>query len=611
MKTMFNTMFKKFDSLEFIRWKHKLLYGLLIFLFAFGVRFLMWQDQRFDAWKTQEYVAKDYRAQANLIREDGILSLLDSNARASSVDFMLHPPGYPIILAGAFGLFGDSDTTIQWISIIADSFSAVFIFLIVFELLTFSVAVVTGLLAAFSPQFSGNSILLLPDVLSILPLLIGFYFLIKAHRKPDLRSALICGIFIGLSCWIRANALLMAPFLAILSLFLLKSKKFSFPAALVLGTLLLIAPITIRNWINYKTFIPISLGTGQILLEGLGDYDTDKRFGMPKYDWDVTQQEAEMYNRPDYADNLVAVDGIKRDRLRTVRGLKFISEHPLWFASVMFRRAFWMLTPEKSQNVSINIPVSRSNNLNTGAEKVVSYSTNEIFQNGSLISSEAKTLFDTQSNVLKLQTDNQKYGKQFVSPDLLTTPNTEYVLRLHLVLREGRIRILINDIGSTNILNSTVVDPNPVTSEQFSRVVLVPFVSGENAIQFVIANEAPQTSFSVLEIQAVETAELGAARNGWTLPFRFPVFYLQKIYTLPVLLSLELIGFALLAWRREWKTLLLLFHIPLYYFFIQSALHTEYRYVMVIHYFLFALAAFAIVTISSSISERIKNVLLK
>ena len=332
----------------------------MIFLFAVGVRFLTWQDQRFDAWKTQEIVAKSYRAQANSIHADGVLSLLDQNAKASDVEYLLHPPGYPIVLAATFSVFGDSDATIQWLSIVADLFSAVVIFLIALELLPFGAALTAGLLAAFAPQLAGNSILLLPDVLSILPILPAVYVFVRGYQNPKLRRALICGALIGLSCWIRANALLLAPFLAILIVPLLPSKRFSFPATLVLGAVLIIAPVTVRNLIVYRAFIPLSLGTGQTLLEGIGDYDADKRFGMPKYDWDVSRQEAEIYNRPDYADNLARVDAIERDRQRTWRGLKFIGENPVWFAGVMLRRAAWMVTPEKVQNVSTNIPVSRS-----------------------------------------------------------------------------------------------------------------------------------------------------------------------------------------------------------------------------------------------------------
>jgi uncharacterized membrane protein YqjE len=47
----------------------------------------------------------------------------------------------------------------------------------------------------------------------------------------------------------------------------------------------------------------------------------------------------------------------------------------------------------------------------------------------------------------------------------------------------------------------------------------------------------------------------------------------------------------LLIVARKQRTLLLLFIVPAYYLCVQSALHTEYRYVIAIHYFFFVLAA--------------------
>lgn len=569
----------------------------------------MWQDQRFDAWKTQEYVAQSYRKQANFIRADGILSLFDREAKASDINFLLHPPGYPLVLAAAFELFGDSDSTIQWVSIVADSLSAVVIFFIILEILSFSIALITGFFAAFSPQFSGNSILLLPDVLSILPLLLAVYLLVKIYQKPNLRFALMSGICIGLSCWIRANAMLLAPFLAVLLLFLLPTKRFSFGGVLILSAVLTIAPITIRNLVVYEAFIPLSLGTGQTLLEGIGDYDTDKKFGMPKYDWEVTQQEAEIYNRPDYAIGLISIDGIQRDRQRTMRGLKFIGENPVWFAGVMIHRALWMLTPEKSQIVSTKIPVSRSIEIAENTGQGLTYKSAQIAEGSSLISPQAKTTLYTQKDILILQTDEQKYSLQFLSPDLSVSSNTENVLRLNLVLRQGRVRISVRNANSGNILSSTVVDPNPIVTpdKQTERTVVIPFVSENDIVRFGIANEAPQTLNSVIELKEAEISELGAARNSWTLPFRYLVCPLQKLFSLPILLPLELIGLGILIWRRERKIIFILLMVPLYYFCVQSALHTEHRYILIIHHFLFGFAAIAVVTILNWLAAKINR----
>jgi hypothetical protein len=73
----------------------------------------------------------------------------------------------------------------------------------------------------------------------------------------------------------------------------------------------------------------------------------------------------------------------------------------------------------------------------------------------------------------------------------------------------------------------------------------------------------------------------------------------QKLFITALFLPLTLIGAGILVYRRQFQTLALLLAVPCYYFCTQSALHTEYRYVLVIHYFLFVLAAVAVYTIAS------------
>ena len=214
------------------------------------------------------------------------------------------------------------------------------------------------------------------------------------------------------------------------------------------------------------------------------------------------------------------------------------------------------------------------------------------------MTNDARFWIDEQRGVFNLRTDGQKYAAQFACPLSTVEPNTEYALRLNLVLREGRIRIAAKDVDSQKTLNSTVVDLDPTkdAAGQTAQNISLGFVGGGVA-ELIISNEAPSSGGSLLEINSIATNELGAARNGWTLPFRFVVANLQKIYTLPILLPLELIGIGVLLWRLQRRTLFILLLVPLYYFCVQSFLHTEYRYVLIIHYFLFVLASVAITAV--------------
>lgn len=245
--------------------------------------------------------------------------------------------------------------------------------------------------------------------------------------------------------------MLLAPFLSLVFLFTGKREKRWRPAlALIGGALLIISPLTIRNAIVFGKFIPVSLGAGQTLLEGIADYNTDGSLGLPQTDVELTRAEAETFHREDYANSLFTPDGVERDRARLARGVGVIRTHPFWFAGVMVRRAASMLRLERTP--------------------------------------------------LRLKPSNS---------------------------------------------------------------------------------------------------------GGWQPLLQWLLLLIQRLFITAIFLPLTLLGVYLLVRRRHFQTLALLCVVPLYYFCLQSALHTEYRYVLVIHYFLFLLAAVGVNWIACAIRSKI------
>jgi 4-amino-4-deoxy-L-arabinose transferase-like glycosyltransferase len=423
----------------------------LIFFTALGVRLLNWHGSRNQVLAVQTSVALNYKHLAGLIRANGLSSLYDASSSTSNPDLLGHPPGYPILLSFVYRVAPESDTATQLMQIVLDSLSVVIIVLIAFELFPAAVGVIAGLMAAFAPQFSWNSILLLPDSLAALPILLAVLLIVRTRSRTN-RSALLAilgaGALIGVSCWLRANALLLAPFVALLFPVIYKRGARLRPALmLVCGACLVIGPLTIRNAVVFGKFIPVSLGAGQTLIEGIADYNTDGSLGLPQTDVELTRGEAESLHRPEYANSLFTPDGIERDRARLARGFAVIRAHPFWFFGVMVRRAASMLRLER-------------------------------------------------------------------------TP-----LRL-----------------------------------------------------------------------------ASADSEGWQRLLQWPLRFVQRIFITAIFLPLSLIGAGLLVRKRQFKTLAILLVVPFYYFCTQSALHTEYRYVLVIHYFLFVLAGLALYSIGCTIT---------
>jgi len=429
----------------------------LIFFTALGVRLLNWQSHHDEALAVQTSVALNYKHQATLIQANGVASLFDASSSTNNPDLMGHPPGYPILLSVMHRVGGQSDTATQFLQIILDSLSVVVIVLIAFEFFPAAIGLIAGLMTAFAPQFSWNSLTLLPDSLATLPILVAVLIITKTRQRryasgrSKLLSILIAGALIGVSVWLRANALLLGPFLAFLLLFVCKRGARLRPALVLLcGALLIICPLTIRNAVVFDKFIPVSLGAGQTLVEGIADYNTDGSLGLPPTDVELIRGEAETSKRPDYANSLFTPDGTERDRARLARGFAVVRAHPFWFAGVMIRRAASMLRLER-------------------------------------------------------------------------TP-------LRLAATDSRVSPLL----------------------------------------------------------------------------QWPLRIVQKLFITALFLPLTLIGAGIIVYRRQFQTLALLLAVPCYYFCMQSALHTEYRYVLVIHYFLFVLAAVAAYMIASSIRRLLR-----
>src|ERR1051326_5045912 len=286
---------------------------IAIFLIAFGVRFLTWHDTRLEVGKVQYGVTADYKRIAQMMRDGGLGRFFSSTSPLANPNTLGHPPGYSILLAITDSIY--SNPRIQFLQITIDALSAAVIFLIVAELFSLGTAIVAGLLAAFAPQFAWNSVLLLPDTLAVFPILLAVYLLVRATKRPRLLTFMIIGAMIGLSCWLRANAMLMTVFFALAVPLLLRTREDASPddsglakraqdagapkdtpvsrhsLAIVAGTILLLAPLTIRNGVVFHRFIPVSLGAGQTLLEGIADYDPQQSFGIPPTDMEIQQQE--------------------------------------------------------------------------------------------------------------------------------------------------------------------------------------------------------------------------------------------------------------------------------------------------------------------------------
>ena len=117
----------------------------------------------------------------------------------------------------------------------------------------------------------------------------------------------------------------------------------------------------------------------------------------------------------------------------------------------------------------------------------------------------------------------------------------------------------------------------------------------------MLANNAPESSRSIAHIGALELFDLGPSTQECMRYVRIPLGIVQKPFMTACMLPLMIFGIAGLLWTRSARRLLLLLLVPAYYVVFQSAMHTERRYVIAIHYFVLMLVAVAVYLINNLI----------
>ncbi len=557
---------------------------IFIFLLAFSVRVLTWHDTRLEVGKVQTLVTADYWRIAELFEREGVRGFSSSSSALADLNNLGHPPGYSILIALIHSLFGGSQSSVQFAQIIFDAAGAVIISLLVAEFFSSAAATLAGLFAAMAPQLAWNSVLLLPDSLAVFPVLLAVYLLARARRSPRIATFAVTGALVGISCWLRANAMLLTAFFAFAALLLLGRKSWRYSLAIICGTIVIILPLTIRNAVVFHRFIPLSLGAGQTFLEGIADYDPDGRLGVPNTDLGIMRQEAELYQRPDYYGLLFKPDGVERERWRLKRGLAVIGSHPVWFASAMTRRAASMLRLERVRLMSTSPAVSHSLDL-TNAQP-------HLIDPGQLLnrcsqSAGVKVDADAGSAGATFTGNNLRDGIQLSSCSLPVTAGTDYVIATSIRMEQGRVRLSVRAPNT-----SQIVEPieGKHAAEQPAQLIQLPFVAGGSSADLEIRTEASSAP-PLAHIDEIKLYELGPGRFLWTRYPRIIFRGIQRLFLTAVFLPLALIALVVTIFRKQTAALVILSVVPVYYFCVQSAFHTEYRYVLAVNYFLFGFAA--------------------
>jgi ABC-type multidrug transport system fused ATPase/permease subunit len=277
--------------------------------------------------------------------------LIDDPSRTQTA---IYPPGYPLWIALIYKLTGErSPASVQRVQWVLDSFSVLLLVGIASLAFNWRVAVATGILAALSPLLALYGVVPMADAPTSWIILGAVWLMVSAIKRQQVALALGAGILVGVSCWFRGNAILL-PVFWVFALVLVGStwrERLAFCAAVVLGFLVLIMPLLVRNVVAFHILTPTGLGVGTNLWEGIGETNRAAEFGAVYGDAALIEQERKALGvAPDAPFSLYYPDGVQRDRERARKAFAVIRSHPIWYAGVMLRRMAGVLkfagTPE-------------------------------------------------------------------------------------------------------------------------------------------------------------------------------------------------------------------------------------------------------------------------
>ena len=323
----------------------RLLALLFIVALAFAVRSLTANFLRahFDdpGWfQFGSYSVFDRQAQNILDHKEPMFWINDS----SRTDQIIYPPGYPLWMAAIYAVIGDrSPVAVQRVQMVLDSLAVLLLVGIGATAFRWSVGVAAGVLGALSPLLALAGATPNADAPASWIMLGAVWVFLLAARRQTIAHAVAAGALLGLACWLRVNPLLMFVAWTVALLLFVKAswrRRLVLSAALTLATLVVIAPVVVRNLtVFYPQVAPTGLGVGWNLWAGIGETDRGAEFGAPCCDEQMIEQDRRaMGLAADAPIGLFCPDGIRRDRERGQKALAVIKAHPVWYAGTMARR---------------------------------------------------------------------------------------------------------------------------------------------------------------------------------------------------------------------------------------------------------------------------------
>ncbi len=287
-------------------------------------------------------------------------------------------PFYPYFLASLYWIFDKSLPTVFIIQMAIGVANIFIVFLLAKRYFSDRVA----LLSSFIFSLYGPAIFfeskLLPETLAIFVNLLLLYFLSSYDRQSWNRFRiskiflmLFGGLFLGLSCLIRPNMLLFAPF-AVLWIILKKdsmgshnpiSRRLEIQRRLLyafifsVGVSLIIFPVTLRNYLESGEIVLISLNGGLTFYQGNNPYAEGVYTLLPGFSNDIAHHRIEERH---YAEVEAQRDlsDVETSRFWLRKALKFMKDNPVQWIILEAKKLFYFFD-NYEHSLAFSYPLER------------------------------------------------------------------------------------------------------------------------------------------------------------------------------------------------------------------------------------------------------------
>jgi len=231
----------------------------MIFLMAFAIRFVYLSQI-----KTNPFFVPFYHGLDDYLYDNWALSIANGNVLGNEIFYGL--PLYPYFLGFLYFLFGHNIFIAKTVQIFIGSISCGLVYVIGRKVFNRAIGMIAAIiLTFFSMAIFFEGFLVSASLAIFLYLLVVLALLSIADNSTYLKWAL-AGFLIGLSSLASASILVFLPFAAIWALRFFKGthRKKIIVSLLVLfsACLAAIAPVTIRNYVVGKDFVPVTAHSG-------------------------------------------------------------------------------------------------------------------------------------------------------------------------------------------------------------------------------------------------------------------------------------------------------------------------------------------------------------